>query len=195
VPEIESMPDALRREAVNDFLGSAQVFIAALSEALDANVLREIAGKGFTISQLRLLRLVSLRKDHSLGSLAAFLGVSAAAASKAVERLARRMYLRRSEGELDRRFVHLSLTELGRRTLAAFDAARGKRIEEIFVGLSADELHRAGELMQGLSARIVELGLNAEAICLKCGMYFPDRCLIQERIGHSCNYLVYKSRK
>ena len=83
----------------------------------------------------------------------------------------------------------------GRRTLAAFDAAREKRVAKVFEGLSSDELHRAGELMQQLSARIVELGLTAEAVCLKCGMYFPDRCLIQERIGQSCTYLKFRSRK
>jgi DNA-binding MarR family transcriptional regulator len=189
------MSDASGTEAVNDFLGSAQVFIAALSEALDAKVLRATAGRGFTLSQLKLLRLVSQTKDHSLGNLAAFLGVSTAAASKAVDRLAQRMYLRRSERERDRRFIHLSLTELGRRTLAAFDTAREKRIEEIFAGMSSDELHRAGELLQQLSARIVELDPNLEEICLKCAMYFPERCLIQERIGYSCNYLRHKSRK
>jgi DNA-binding MarR family transcriptional regulator len=188
------MTDIRLTEAVSNFLGSSQIFVTALSEAVDAKLLREITGSGFTLSQLKLLRLVSMAKDHSLGSLAAFLGISAAAASKAVDRLAQRMYLRRSEGERDRRFVHLSLTELGRRTLAAFDAARNERIQAIFAGLSEEELHRSAELLQQLSARIVDSGVEQEEMCLKCGMYFPERCPIQERVGRSCTYLRYKSR-
>ncbi len=189
------MPDDEEKNAINEFLGSVQVFVAALSEALDGRVLSEVAGKDFTLSQLKLLRLVSGAKDHSVGSLAAFLGVSAAAASKAVDRLAQRMYLRRSEAESDRRYVHLSLTEPGRRILAAFDAARQKRIDEVFAGISSEELRETGELMQRLSARIVEFGLDTGDFCFRCGMYFPERCPIQERTGRTCNYLQRRSRK
>jgi DNA-binding MarR family transcriptional regulator len=189
------MADTHLRKAISDFLGSSQIFITALSEAVDARLLREIAGNGLTLSQLKLLRLISMAKDHSLGGLASFLGISAAAASKAVDRLAQRMYLRRAEGEPDRRFIHLSLTELGRRTLTAFDAARKQRVEEIFADLPDEELHRAAELLQQLSARIMASGVNEEEICLKCGMYFPERCPIEERVGRSCSYLRHKSHK
>jgi DNA-binding MarR family transcriptional regulator len=182
-------------EAVNDFLGSAQVFVSAVSEAVDAKVLAETAGKEFTLSQLKLLRLVSLMEDHSIGDVAAFLGVSNAAASKAVDRLVQRMYLRRAEGERDRRVIHLSLTEAGRRVLHAFDAARAKQIEALFGGLSDEELRQSSDLLQKLSARIVDQGLSPEETCLQCGVYFRDRCVIRERIGQRCNYLRYKARK
>ena len=182
-------------EAINDFIGSAQVLVAAFSQAVDSKVLQEAAGKDFTLSQLKLLRLVSLMEDHSIGGVAAFLGVSSAAASKAVDRLVQKMYLRRSEGEKDRRVIHLSLTEPGRRVLSSFDSGRQQRLAELFGGMNPEELHRCAESLQHISARLVELGLNVEETCLQCGVYFRERCVIREQMGRDCNYNRFLSRK
>jgi len=151
------MPDRERIDAIKSFLVRAQFFVSALNEVVDARVLHEIAGEDFTVYQLQLLRLVSVKNDQSIGSLAAHLGVSNPAMSKAVERLVQRMFLHRSDTEQDRRRVQLSVTKMGQQILAKFDAAREKRVEEIFSETSDEELCKTAELLQRISARIIEV--------------------------------------
>jgi len=54
-------------------------------------------GQQLSLSQLKILKLLDLTEAHNIGDVAAFLGVSDAAASKTVDRLARLRYLRRTE--------------------------------------------------------------------------------------------------
>jgi DNA-binding MarR family transcriptional regulator len=111
------MGHAVSLQLVNDFLASTQVFSSALIDAVEKKVLGEVAGGQLTHSQFTLLKLVSNIGTHSIGDVAAFLGVSNAAASKAVDKLVRRNLLVRAEGTTDRRAAELSLTPDSHRLL------------------------------------------------------------------------------
>jgi len=80
-------------ELVNDFLGAAHVFAAAANAVLEEDLLRDASYGQLSISQLKLLRLVGLNGSFTVGDAAAFLKVSKAAASKAVDKLVRKAYL------------------------------------------------------------------------------------------------------
>src|SRR5512142_2915279 len=108
---------ARQLRAIDDFLGSAHVFASAVNDIVEARLLRDVAGDQITVSQLKLLKLVAMTDAQTIGDVASFLGVSNAAASKAVDKLVRRKLLRRDEGETDRRVIHLSLTAGSRRVL------------------------------------------------------------------------------
>ena len=84
-------------ELSNEFLSSARVFAWSVREVIERTVLREVAGNSLTFSQLKLLYLVAHTDTLNISDAAAFLGVSAAAASKAVDKLVRRRLLRRAE--------------------------------------------------------------------------------------------------
>jgi hypothetical protein len=66
-------------EAINDLLASASIFTSASSELLAAE-LEDIAGPRLTFTQLKLLRLVGRQRRLTIGDIAAFLGISNAAA-------------------------------------------------------------------------------------------------------------------
>ena len=151
-----------KTEAVNSLLGRLQFLASALIEVVDDKVVHEIGGQDFTLAQLQLLRLVNAKGDHSIGSLASHIGVSSPAISKTVEKLVRRSFLSRVDREHNRRVVHLSLTKKGHRLLSRFDEARQKKFEDIFRDLSVNELHSAAELLQRISARIVDLGVSPD---------------------------------
>src|ERR1039457_7108156 len=102
------------QQLVNELLGSAHLFLAAVSGVMEQKLLSEIVGKQLSLSQLKILKLLDLTEAHNVGDVAAFLGVSDAAASKAVDRLARLKYLRRTESRPDRRGRDLSLAGGGR---------------------------------------------------------------------------------
>src|SRR5689334_17538104 len=145
------------RTLMSDFLGSAHVFALAVSTIIDEKLLAEAVGSELTFSQLKLLKLISETDCRTVGDVASFFGVSNAAASKAVDRLVRRMLLRRNEGE-DRRSIRLSLTDPGRRLLAAYDSVRERRLAETFEGIPPDDLRRTAEFLDQLSARVVGHG-------------------------------------
>ena len=98
---------------IDDFLGSVNIFSTSVHELLERQ-LKDITKSPITFSQLKLLNLVALTEGHTIGDVAAFLGVSNAAASKAVDRLVRRQLLLREEAAADRRAVKLSVTQAGR---------------------------------------------------------------------------------
>lgn len=177
---------------LDEFLGSAQVFSSAVSDVIEERLLAEVSGGKLTVSQLKLLKLVAMSDSHTIGDVAAFLGVSNAAASKAVDRLVRRNLLRRTEDQNDRRAMHLSLPQSGRRLLAAYEAAKQRKLASIFAQFPREDLRRASELLDRLSAGIVDHSANPEELCLKCGVYFRERCLVRQLVKRNCFYQRHK---
>jgi DNA-binding MarR family transcriptional regulator len=182
-------------QLVHDFLGSTQVFANAVTDVVEARLLREVAGGRITLSQFKLLKLVANTNAHSIGDVAAFLGVSNAAASKAVDKLVRRKMLHRAEGAADRRAAELSLTPRAQRLLAAYDARRDERLREIFRPFSPAQLERVAETLDRLSAGIIDHHARPEEVCLQCGIYFREKCLVRKLVGRRCFYTLHKLRR
>jgi DNA-binding MarR family transcriptional regulator len=182
-------------ELVNDFLGSTQAFASAVNNVVEEDLLRAIAPRKLTFSQFKLLKLVAMAGAQTLGDVAAFLGVSNPAASKAVDKLVRRGLLGRSEGETDRRAIQLSLTGPSRRLLAAYDAAKDRKLTRVFREFSRADLRRTAELLDKLSAGIVDHAAKAEELCLQCGIYYRKRCLVRQLVRRNCFYRRHKDRK
>ena len=107
------MPDSNTPEMISELLGSVQAFSSAVRDVLEKQLLLETARGRLTFSGLKLLKLVAFTDSHTIGDVAAFLGVSNTAASKAADKLVRRRLLRRAEGHADRRASELSLTGEG----------------------------------------------------------------------------------
>lgn len=177
---------------VHDFVGSAQIFTSAVNGLLEEQ-LRHVTGKKLTFPQLKLLKMVSLTEAYTVSNVAAFLGVSNAAASRAVDRLVRRHLLHRAEAEADRRAVKLSLTEKGRRLLASYDAASNRALDALFGGSSSEQLRKTTDLLDNLSLNIVDRGRNGPGeVCFRCGIHFRDRCLLRQARQRDCYFHVHK---
>lgn len=176
---------------VHDFLGSAHIFTSAVNDLMKEQ-LRQVTGAKLTFSQLKLLKMVSLTGGYTVSNVAAFLGVSNAAASKAVDRLVRRGLLHRAEAEDDRRAVKLSPTERGRRLLASYDAASSQALEQLLGRLPPEQLRKTAELLDRLSVSIVTRGDGPQEVCFRCGIHFRERCLLRESVGRSCHFHVHK---
>jgi len=173
---------------IDDFLGSAHGFATVVCQMVEQRLLDEVAAGQVTLSHIRVMKLVATKNSYMLGDIAAFLDVSNAAASKTVDRLVRRDLLRRTEDETDRRATHLSLTPAGRRLLAAYEAARRRKLEVIFAQVPRDELARAAGLLDRISADIVDHSAGSEEVCLNCGIYSRENCLIRQLARRNCFY-------
>jgi DNA-binding MarR family transcriptional regulator len=180
---------------VNELLGSANVFVAALSGVMEQNLLADIAGRQLTLSQLKILKLLDLTEAHNVGDVAAFLGVSNAAASKAVDRLVRRKYLKRTEARSDRRSSDLSLAVAGRKLLDKYESAKRRQLAKVFADLDPEDLRRTTDFLERLTKGIVVNSGNPEEICLQCGIYLQKRCLVREVARAECSYQSRKSRQ
>lgn len=176
----------------HDFLGSAHIFASAVEEVLEKSLLEETAGRRLTLSQFKLLKMVAATEAQTITDVALFLGVSNAAASKAVDKLVRRKLLRRAEGQPDRREICLSLTEPSRRLLAAYEDKKEQRLADVFGGFPKDELRRTARLLDRLSAELMDHHAKREEICLQCGIYFRDHCVVRQLLDRNCFYLRNK---
>ena len=178
--------------AAKDFLGSAHVFATAVREVMEEKLLHEVAGKQTSLPQLKLLTLVASTDTHTIGDVAAFLGVSKAAAGQTVEKLVRRRWLRRTVDKTDRRAARLSLTESGQRLLAEYESARNQKLAKVFRGFSDKELRHMADLLDRVSTEIVNHTAKPEEICLQCGIYFRERCLLRNVMGRTCFYQKHR---
>jgi len=183
------MPKDGNGDVTYDFLGSTHIFASAVEEVLEKRVLEEIAGRHLTLSQFKLLKMVALTEAETVTDVALFLGVSNAAASKAVDKLVRRKMLRRAEGQPDRREICLSLTEPSRRLLAAYEEKKEERLAHVFHGFPKDELRRTARLLDRLSAELMDHHSNPEEVRLQCGIYFRDHCVVRQLLDRNCFFL------
>jgi DNA-binding MarR family transcriptional regulator len=184
-----------RKDLVRELLGSAHLFVAAVSGVMEEQLLAEIAGKRLTVSQLKILKLLDLTEAQNVGDVAAFLGVSDAAASKAVDRLVRRKYLRRTEARQDRRSSDLSLAAAGRRVLSQYEEEKDRKLAAMFRDLDPEELQQTTLFLERLTKGIVNGTANPEDICLQCGIYLKKRCLVREAGNAECHYQRRRTRQ
>jgi DNA-binding MarR family transcriptional regulator len=178
---------------LNDFLGSAQIFSSAVNDLMERQ-LHEVTGDDVTFSQLKLLKMVSLTRGYSVSNVAQFLGVSTAAASRAVDRLVRRGLVIRAESAGDRRAVELSLTPKAQALLSQYDEAASAALHRVFGDLSHSQLHQVGDLLDRLSVTIVDRENGEEDVCFRCGIHFRDRCLLRQRRSQSCFFHLHQRK-
>jgi DNA-binding MarR family transcriptional regulator len=175
-------------ELINDFLGNAHIFSSVIRELMK-RYLHETGNGEITYSQLRLLKLVALARAETVRDAAALLGISSAAASKTVDKLVRRGLLLRAEAPGDRRVTRLSLTETGTKLLETYDDAWGAAIREIFDQFSREDVRRTADLLALLSTHIVHEGpFPGEDYCFRCGIYFPEHCLLRDLSQRTCYF-------
>lgn len=182
------MPIAVDDDLIQQFLGSAHIFSTAIEDVVEKEILLQAAGETLTHSQFRLLKLVAQTEARTIRDVAKFLAVSNAAASKAVDRLVRKGMLNRSESKSDRREIALALTRQGEELLARYDALKNDKLSDVFGRFSASDLRRVSSLLDRLSAGIVVKHASGDDVCLQCGIYYRDRCIVRELAKRNCFY-------
>lgn len=173
------MTTAQRTAIINDFLASMHIFSSAIDDLM-ATQLSEELGSELTIPQLKLLKLIARTQTERISEIAAFLGVSNAAASKAVDRLARRGLVERVESKDDRRATRLSLTVKGTFILKRYEDAQNRVLEGLFRQFMPQDFIQIAELLDQLSADLVETEKAPQELCFRCGIYFRDKCVLRD---------------
>ncbi|HVN04827.1 MAG TPA: MarR family transcriptional regulator [Bryobacteraceae bacterium] len=181
-------------QMIGELLGSAHVFDAAVDSVMDELLSRAIDNQ-LTPLQLKILRLLHLTDASSVADVAAFLGVSNAAASKSVDRLVRRKFLRRVEARQDRRTSDLTLTTSGETILGQYERAKFRKLKKVFRGFAPAELRHAAELLERMAKAIVTQSANLTDVCLQCGIHLKERCLVREAARAECAYQSRRNKR
>jgi DNA-binding MarR family transcriptional regulator len=122
----------------------------------DGAFMREVSEHELTLSQLKTLSLLSdlpPASPLSLKEVAARLGISLPAASRAVDPLVRRGLVERREDAGDRRIKRVRTTAAGDALTARLVAARVAALEELLSGFSVTERRKLGDALDEIVAR------------------------------------------
>jgi DNA-binding MarR family transcriptional regulator len=169
---------------MEELLGSAQVFSAAVNGLLEAQI--ERAGLDVALSQVRMLSLIERLPNCGIGDVADYMGVSSAAVSRAVDRLVRRGLVSRTTAGEDRRAVDLVVTNEGRAILHRFQAAVRDSLGELTGSLEGDRVRQAIMLLDQLSLVMVQRYADVDESCFRCGLHFREKCVLRRVVGRHC---------
>ena len=111
-----------------------------------------VRGDELTLGQMHAIEIIGHRKSLRMRELAAKLGVTTGTLTVMVDRLERLGLIERRPHETDRRSFLVVLTAAGEKHFARHHGYHLKLAEEIFAGLSAEEL----ETFEGLLGKVLE---------------------------------------
>jgi len=145
-----SSPPAAER-LTDDLLG----FLTGIVKSSSCDVFAAAAELDLSLSQLRALYVLD-GADHelALGELAGAVGLSVAAAGRAVDGLAKAGLVTRSEDVVDRRVKRLAPTDAGRTTLARIAAARRGAVADFVATLGDAEVERLAAALAPFAPRV-----------------------------------------
>jgi len=171
---------------VRRVMGSAQIFSSTVNDMLE-EALTDVGDPTLALSQLELMALIA-RSDSGfkVSDVAEFMGVTNAAASRAIDRLVQRGLVDRTVAPRDRRAVELSLTEEGQDLLDRVMVASDDRLMQALGEYTVERLMEASELLEAFAIRLLEADGATERTCLRCGVHFREGCAMRQMLGRSC---------
>jgi len=173
-----SMPVGLdTREQLGLFV---ELLGAYSSAVLTDRLLDEATGGGLTPTQYEALIFVNRHGGCSAKSLAEGLHISIPSSTRLVDRLVRKGLMDRREGDADRRLVRLSVTDAGRRALAAVHEARIARLEGALETFDPAERAQLFGLFERLLLATLRDVQTVDDCCLRCGTEHFASCVVNE---------------
>lgn len=165
------------------FLRISHVLGSVLREILEDRFLREVSPLPLTRAQFCTLKLVALNAELQVGELARCLGVSAAATSKAIDRLERLGLARRAAVPGDRRAIALSASAKGYQLVRGYEELKASRVEPVVQSLTADEQDQLCELLERVCVGLLKDEPSRDGRCLRCAGYHQADCSVGPLCG------------
>jgi DNA-binding MarR family transcriptional regulator len=181
-----SMSEEQKIELIRQVMGASHLFCSTVNELLE-RTLKEASDEQLAMSQVKLLLLISRPEQRfKVTDVAQFLGVTNAAASRAIDRLVQRGLVDRTVSREDRRAVDLSLTPLAEELLHRFTEVRNQELLRLLGSHPDRKLERAAELLDELSVLLLEPDADSGERCLRCGVHFRSGCVLRDVLGREC---------
>jgi len=144
------------QELAADVVGladSVMAFLGFAQKSSGEDFFRMVGELELSLSQLKLLMVLSRDGEQPLKDLAEHLVLSLPAASRAVDGLHRRDMVVRREDEEDRRQKRIAITETGEAVVASLSAARLAGIETFIATLTTQEQENLARALAPIVSR------------------------------------------
>lgn len=165
---------------LNRLMRLSHIFASIVREIIEAKLLHEATPLPLTLSQFHILKLMTLNGRHQAGELAEFLGISAPAATKNVDKLERFGLIIRRPSQGDRRANVLSASHKGRRLVEKYEALKAKRILPLAEEFGPEEVDNLSDLIERFSVSLLKRERTRRGFCLRCAAYIETGC----PVGH-----------
>lgn len=176
-----------KAEFLSAVLSSSHIFASATNQILENDLLRRVSPIHVSLAQVHILKLIERDGEHLVSDIAKFLGVSAPAASRSLDRLVRMGLLRRAVPPVDRRTAPLRITLEGRKLLKEYDQVRAECLLPVLNKFTDEELTQFSGLVNRFASFLIEEGGHTGDQCLRCGGIADAKCPILHTI-ENCPY-------
>ncbi len=177
-PEDDAKP--VTDEQLQRLLRLSHIFSSVVREILEIKLLQDATQLPLTLSQFHILKLMTLNGRHLAGELADFLGISAPAATKNIDKLERLGLIVRTPSKGDRRATVLDASQKGRRLVGKYEDLKATRLQPTLDTLGADEVEHFSELLERFSVSLLQRERTGRGFCLRCAAYIETGC----PVGH-----------
>jgi DNA-binding MarR family transcriptional regulator len=165
----------------------SHIFASLVHEILEEKMLKEVCPYPLTPSQFYLLKLMTLDGHFHVGQMGGFLGMSAPAATKNIDKLQRHGLVTRSPCAGDRRATCLSVSPRGERIVRTFEKLKARRMRRVLEGFREEEIERLTELLERFTVSLLEKERTGRGFCMRCGAYIENGCPVADVRG-GCPY-------
>jgi DNA-binding MarR family transcriptional regulator len=140
-----------------------------------------------TPEQLKLLRFVVLKRGAKVGEVAEGLGITAASASLALDRLQALGYIERKKRSRDRRSVQVFATRPGRSLVARVRRIVDARLSRAMGRIGVEDTKDFTELAGKVTRILMDGQEYFGEVCMQCGVDGSPTCPIHE-LYENCPY-------
>jgi DNA-binding MarR family transcriptional regulator len=172
---------------LRSLLRGSHLFASTVHELLHVAPRQEPAGRALTASQTNLLRVICLNGKHPVGQVAQLLGISAPAATKTIDKLARLGLVDRHRCGGDRRTRLFSVSPAGRELVRRHERRTAARLRAALDGFAPDEVGALTQLLTRFSMSLLAAEPDGGKPCLRCAAYIEEDCPVGRARG-GCPY-------
>ncbi len=165
------------------FLRYGHVLRSLLREFLEEDFLRQVCPHRLTRSQFCFLKLIAANSDLQVGELARSIGVSAAAASKNLDKLERLGLVTREASSEDRRAILLSASREGRRLVRDYERHKAARLTPVIDALGTEKTKTLCDLLEEVCSGMLAGIEEPRETCLRCAGYYRPDCAFEKFQG------------
>lgn len=160
-----------------------RILTQAVGSICQRSTLHEASNGELTENQLSILRMLRKRDHLTASEFARILGISNAAVTKIIDRLARLEMVERGPHPSDRRSMSLVIRPEGHRLLERYDAIASKKLTVILADFTPTEKELLIDFIQRIVRGTLTEAHDFEMICYQCGGRCGDSCVIEHRRG------------
>lgn len=165
------------------FLRYGHVLRSLLREFLEEDFLRQVCPHRLTRSQFCFLKLIAANSELKVGELARSIGVSAAAASKNLDRLEKLGLVIREASSVDRRAILLSASSEGCRLVGTYERHKAAQLTPVIDALGPAKTQQLCDLLEEVCSGMLARVENPRETCLRCAGYYRPDCAFEKFQG------------